>query len=161
MPAARVRSDCHAELQVPLRAKQTRTAAKSRENACAVIALLDDGRHDEWRLSSEFTDFEAEITVVSLSRRSRGQPLNGGRLAIAVGVRRHHRRHVRRARVARSTLAGPRTGAPSAAQMARRGAPAHSCGSRQSSFVIEAMPGAVTYRISVSAFDVVSADPTQ
>ena len=40
------------------------------------------------------------------------------------------------------------------------GPPAHSCGSRQSSFVIEAMPGAVTYRISVSAFDVVSADPT-
>jgi len=31
---------------------------------------------------------------------------------------------------------------------------------RQSSFVIEAMPGAVTYRISVSAFDVVSTDPT-
>ena len=30
----------------------------------------------------------------------------------------------------------------------------------ESSFVIEAMPGAVAYRISVTAFDVVSAEPT-
>jgi hypothetical protein len=30
----------------------------------------------------------------------------------------------------------------------------------ESSFVIEAMPGAVTYRMSVTAFDVVSAAPT-
>ena len=30
----------------------------------------------------------------------------------------------------------------------------------ESSFVIEAMPGAATYRISVTAFDVVSAEPT-
>jgi hypothetical protein len=30
----------------------------------------------------------------------------------------------------------------------------------ESSFVLEAMPGAVAYRISVTAFDVVSAEPT-
>jgi hypothetical protein len=30
----------------------------------------------------------------------------------------------------------------------------------ESSFVMEAMPGAVTYRMSVTAFDVVSAEPT-
>jgi hypothetical protein len=31
----------------------------------------------------------------------------------------------------------------------------------ESSFVFEAMPGAVTYRMSVTAFDVVLAEPTR
>jgi hypothetical protein len=50
----------HSSLVHPDRAEEQRKRVRSHS------VLKTTGRHDELRLSPEFTDFEAEITVVSL-----------------------------------------------------------------------------------------------